>query len=311
MNILVTGGAGFIGSHIVDRLVKDGHAVSVVDDLSNGNLRNLSGVKDKIHFHRQSITSQQLSDIFTKEKPEIVFHLAAHINVRNSLKDPTHDATINILGSLNLFENCRMFNIKKIIFSGTGGAIYGETANIPTPETETPQPISHYGIAKFSVEQYLFLYKQIYGLDYIILRYANVYGPRQDPIGEAGVVSIFINNILQGKECRINGDGKQTRDYTYVMDVVEANMLALKKDPTHKIFNIGTGKETDVNTLYEHIAKVVEKTTKKKGTSFHGPTLPGEVARSCLDAKRAEQELGWIPHVELADGLKKTAEFFK
>jgi UDP-glucose 4-epimerase len=311
MNILVTGGAGFIGSHIVDRLVKDGHVVSVIDDLSNGNLRNLSQVKDKIHFHRQNITSQQLSDVFTEEKPEVVFHLAAHINVRNSLKDPSHDANVNIIGSLNVLENCRMFGVKKIIFSSTGGAIYGETGNIPTPESEIPHPISHYGIAKFSVEQYLYLYKHIYGLDYTILRYANVYGPRQDPIGEAGVVSIFINNILQGKECRINGDGKQTRDYTFVADVVEANMLALKTEQSGKIVNIGTGKETDVNELFDSIAKVVEKISKKKGTSFHGPALQGEVARSCLDATRAKEELSWMPKVELSEGLKKTAEFFK
>lgn len=311
MNILVTGGAGFIGSHIVDRLVKEGHTVSVVDDLSNGNLRNLTQVKDKIHFHRHSITSAQLSDIFSKEKPEVIFHLAAHINVRNSLKDPSHDANVNIVGSLNVLENARMFGVKKIIFSSTGGAIYGETDNVPTTEAETPHPISHYGIAKFSVEQYLFLYKHIYNLDYVILRYANVYGPRQDPIGEAGVVSIFINNILQGKECRINGDGKQTRDYTFVADVVEANMLALQKTPEHKFFNIGTGKETDVNVLYQNIETAVEKISKKKGTMFHGPQLPGEVARSCLDATRAKQELGWTPRVELLEGLKKTAEFFK
>ncbi|MFH1917265.1 MAG: NAD-dependent epimerase/dehydratase family protein [Nanoarchaeota archaeon] len=309
MNILVTGGAGFIGSHIVDRLVVDGHKVIVVDDLSNGNLKNLTLVKDKITFHRMSITAKELADVFSKEKPEVVFHLAAHINVRNSLKDPMHDGNVNILGSLNLLENCRTFGVKKIIFSSTGGAIYGETDNIPTAETETPHPISHYGISKFSVEQYLFLYKHIYGLEYIILRYANIYGPRQDPIGEAGVVSIFINNIIKGKDCRINGDGKQTRDYVYVGDVVDANMLALNKNPSRKIFNIGTGKETDVNSLFSEIKNVMAG-QKKTGTSYNGPALAGEVMRSCLDATLAKKHLGWEPRISFSEGIKKTASFF-
>jgi len=309
MNILVTGGAGFIGSHIVERLVKDEHHVIVIDDLSNGRLDNLKDVKDKITFYKMSIVSPELSDVFSKERPEIIYHLAAHINVRNSLKDPMHDATVNILGSLNILEHARLFGAKKIIFSSTGGAIYGETDNIPTPETEEAKPICHYGASKYSVEHYIFLYKQIYELDYTILRYANVYGPRQDPIGEAGVVAIFASNILAGKDCRINGDGKQTRDYVFVGDVVLANLAALTKGSENTI-NIATGKETDVNELYEAIASAVQKISGKKTHCTHAPAIPGEVLRSCLDASLAQQKLGWQPTVQLNEGIMKTVLWF-
>jgi UDP-glucose 4-epimerase len=309
MNILVTGGAGFIGSHIVDRLIKEGHSVAVIDDLSNGRLDNLAGVKDRIRFYKMSVTSQDLAEVFTKERPEVVFHLAAHINVRNSMKDPTHDATVNILGSINVLEHARLFGTKKIIFSSTGGAIYGETDNIPTPETEEARPICHYGASKYSVEHYIFLYKAIYGLDYTILRYANVYGPRQDPIGEAGVVAIFTSSILAGKDCRINGDGGQTRDYVFVGDVVEANLLALAKG-SGMTCNIATGKETDVNALQAMIASSVKEKTGKATKSFHGPAIPGEVLRSCLDASLAGKTLGWKPKMALADGIKETVSWF-
>lgn len=309
MNILVTGGAGFIGSHIVDRLVKDGHVVSVVDDLSNGRLENLKDVQGKIHFHKMSITSSGLAEVFAKERPQAVFHLAAHINVRNSLKDPVHDATVNILGSINLLEHARLYGVKKVIFSSTGGAIYGETDRIPTPEAEEARPICHYGASKYSVEHYVFLYKAIYGLDYTILRYANVYGPRQDPIGEAGVVAIFVENILAGKDCRINGDGAQTRDYVYVGDIVDANIAALAKG-SGETLNIATGKETDVNAIHVQIAKAVQEKAGKTTSPFHGPAIPGEVLRSCLDAGLARKSLGWTPQVELADGIRETAAWF-
>lgn len=308
MRIIVTGGAGFIGSHIVDCLEKEGHDVTVVDDLSNGKRENNS---KNTKFHRISITDlNALNACFLEIKPEIVFHLAAHINVRNSLKLPAHDAEVNIIGSLNVLECCRLHSVKKIIFSSTGGAIYGETNNIPTTESESPHPISHYGVAKFSIENYIYLYKAVYGLEYVILRYANVFGPRQDPIGEAGVVSIFINAILDGKDCRINGEGKQTRDYVFVGDVVAANMAAFHETPKSKIFNIGTGKETSVIELYQQIEKEVLAKTSKKTGYFHGPVVQGEVMRSCLDASLAKKELIWTPKIKLQEGIGKTVDFF-
>ncbi|MFH1072285.1 MAG: NAD-dependent epimerase/dehydratase family protein [Nanoarchaeota archaeon] len=310
MNILVTGGCGFIGSHIVDALVQKGHAVIVVDDLSNGRLQNLAESIGKVKFYKLDICSPELEEIFKKEKPEVIFHAAAHINIRNSMQDPQMDARINILGSLNLLENARKYGVKKVIYSSTGGAIYGDTEHIPTAECEELKTISHYGISKHTVEHYLFLYKHIYGLEYTVLRYANVYGPRQDPLGEAGVVSIFINNILQGKKCWINGEGRQTRDYVFVDDVVRANMLALEKTTDSRIFNIATGKETDVNELFNMIAEKMKAIVKEEIDMAHRPAVPGEVKRSCLDSSLAKKELGWSPKVDLEEGIEKTITYF-
>jgi len=311
MKILVTGGAGFIGSHVVDALVKEGHDVCVVDNLSTGREENLKESKDKISFHKVDITSPELDKVFEKENPEAVFHVAAQIDVRKSMNDPKWDANINILGTLNVLECMKKHGAKKIIYSSTGGAIYGETGNLPTPESQEPEAICAYGISKYCSEQYFHLYKLLSNIDYIILRYGNVYGPRQDPLGEAGVVSIFIGNILRGKDCKINGDGKQTRDYVYVGDVVKANLLALKANPKSRIFNIGTQKETDVNELYAAIAKQAKKITGKTASAFNAPAIPGEVCRSCLDIGLAKKEMGWAPTIGLAEGIMKTAEFFR
>ncbi|MFA5021683.1 MAG: SDR family oxidoreductase [Patescibacteria group bacterium] len=303
MKTLVTGGAGFIGSHIVDALIAKDHEVLVVDNLSTGNKNNLN---PKAKFFKLDLTDKKLADIFNEQKPEIVFHLAAQIDVRKSVADPVWDAEQNILGSINLLENCKNFGVKKIIFSSTGGAIYGEAETIPTPETYLEKPISPYGIAKLAIEKYLYYYHQIFGLPYVILRYANVYGPRQNAKGEAGVVAIFCDQLLKKKSPTIWGDGKQTRDYVYVGDVVLANMLALESAKIDT-YNIGTSVETDVNQL----AELIKNNIKDNIEITHGPAKPGEQQRSCLDYSKVKTELGWQPQVKLEEGIKETVAWFK
>ena len=303
MNILVTGGAGFIGSHIVDALIQKGHHVVVIDNLSTGKKENVNSGVTLIEF---DINDSSLLDIFKREKIEVVFHTAAQIDVRKSVANPVEDARHNILGSINVLEACRAHHIKKIIFSSTGGAIYGDTEIIPTPETHAEQPISPYGIAKLAVEKYLHYYQVVHGLNYTILRYANVYGPRQNSKGEAGVVALFCDQLVAGKSPIINGDGTQTRDYVYVGDVVNANLAALDGDHVG-IFNIGTGIETDINKLS---ALLVEALGKPIVFSY-GPAKPGEQRRSCLDYSYAKKDLKWQPYVSLADGLHDTFNWFK
>lgn len=303
MKILVTGGAGFIGSNLVDALIGKGHEVLVVDNLSTGRKENLN---PKAKFIELDITDKKLSEVFDEEKSEVVFHVAAQIDVRKSVADPVWDAQQNILGSINLLENCKNFKVKKIIFSSTGGAIYGDTTDIPTAETHDKLPISPYGIGKLAVEKYLNYYHKIFNLPYITLRYANVYGPRQDSKGEAGVVAIFTGQALAGQNFVIHGDGKQTRDYVYVDDVVAANLKALDFDSV-ETFNIGTGKETDVNALAELINKNIDTTVEFS----HGEAKPGEQERSCLNSSKAKAELNWEPKVDLAEGIKKTIEWFR
>jgi len=303
MKFLVTGGAGFIGSHLVDRLIKEGHKVAVIDNLSTGRKENLN---PKAKFYKIDICSYRISQIFKKEKPEVVFHYAAQIDVRKSVKDPVEDAKINILGTLNILENCKKYNIRKVIFASTGGAIYGDADIVPTPETYPELPLSPYGIAKLTIEKHLSYYYKVFGLPYVSLRLANVYGPRQNSKGEAGVVAIFCDKMLSKKQPIINGDGKQTRDFVFVDDVVEANISALKKDKVG-IFNIGTARETDVNTLFKKLREL----TDSKCAKIHGPTLPGEQKRSCLDYSEAKRELGWQPKYSLDKGLKKTVEWFR
>jgi len=296
MKILVTGGAGFIGSHLVDELIKRRHSVAILDDLSEGKKENMlarrslgKGGNPKARFYKIDILSLKIADIFKKEKSEIIFHLAAQKNVRKSLEDPIEDARTNILGSLNILKYCK--NIKKFIFSSSGGAIYGNAKIIPTPETEIANPLSPYGISKLAIEKYL----KALNINYISLRYANVYGPRQDPLGEAGVVAILINKIKNRQKPIIFGSGKQTRDYIYVSDVVAANTKALEKNITGE-FNIGTGKETSVNQLLKLISPEIKAKYIK--------AVPGEVQRSCLDIKKAKQMLGWEPKIKLEDGIK-------
>ena len=303
MKCLVTGGAGFIGSHLVDKLIKEGHKVVVIDNLSTGRKENLN---PKAKFYKIDICSYRISQIFKKEKPEVVFHYAAQIDVRKSVKDPVEDAKINILGTLNILENCKKYNIRKVIFASTGGAIYGDADIVPTPETYPELPLSPYGIAKLTIEKHLSYYYKVFGLPYVSLRLANVYGPRQNSKGEAGVVAIFCDKMLSKKQPIINGSGRQTRDFVFVGDVVEANILALKKNKIG-IFNIGTAKETNVNTIF----KKLKELTGSKCKEIHGPALLGEQKRSCLNFLKAKKELNWQPKYSLDKGLNKTVEWFK
>jgi UDP-glucose 4-epimerase len=303
MKILITGGAGFIGSHIADRYIDLGHEVVIVDNLVTGQKEN---IPPKATFYEMDICDQALKQIFEKEKPEIVSHQAAQMDVRKSVDDPIYDATVNVLGGLNLFQNCVKYNVKKVLFASTGGAIYGEQDYFPADEKHPVRPLSPYGITKLTTEKYLYFYLQTYNLNHTILRYANVYGPRQNPHGEAGVVAIFSTKILKGEQPVINGDGKQTRDYVYVGDVVAANAIALKK-ANNKIYNIGTGIETDVNILFNKIKGAMGKNVPE----VHGEAKAGEQLRSVLDNSLIQKEQGWKPNVSLDDGLKMTVEFFR
>lgn len=303
MNILVTGGAGFIGSHIADALVQKGHRVVVIDNLSTGKKENINADVTLVEL---DINDEDLGAVFAREKIDVVFHTAAQIDVRKSVANPLEDAYVNILGSINVLESCRANGVKKVVFSSTGGAIYGDTDVMPTPETHVEQPISPYGIAKLAIEKYLHYYHVVHGLNYTILRYANVYGPRQNSKGEAGVVAVFCDQLIAGKSPVINGDGTQTRDYVYVGDVVNANLAALEEDKVGK-FNIGTGIETDINKLSSLLIDALGKPV----VFSHGPAKPGEQRRSCLDWSLAKKDLAWQPHVAIADGLRDTLNWFK
>ncbi|OGY17876.1 MAG: UDP-glucose 4-epimerase [Candidatus Chisholmbacteria bacterium RIFCSPHIGHO2_12_FULL_49_9] len=304
MKILVTGGAGFIGSHIVDRYITDGHQVLVIDDLSTGSEANLNR---KVKFLKLDIRSKDAFNLVVAEKPEIINHHAAQIDLRRSVEEPLWDAEINILGLLNLMEGARQVkSVKKVIFASTGGAIYGDASIIPTPENYPAWPISPYGVAKLTCEHYLHYYQEVHGIPFVSLRYGNVYGPRQNPKGEAGVIAIFSGRLLSGEQPVISGDGKQTRDFVFVEDVVEANAKALSQK-AKGINNIGTGKETDVTTIFDELRKQLAPTVKP----LYGPVKKGEQRRSSLDSKKALKEFGWQPRTELRNGLEKTAEFFK
>jgi UDP-glucose 4-epimerase len=307
--ILVTGGAGFIGSHLVDALIERGHRVVVIDNLSTGKKENIN---KKAKFYKIDVCSPKIGEIFKKEKPEIVFHLAAQINVRKSVENPLFDAKVNILGSLNVIQNfvqLRTSNIKHptFIFASTGGAIYGDAKKIPTPENYPANPISPYGISKLAVENYLKFYKENFGLKFISLRFSNVYGPRQDPKGEAGVVAIFIEKLLKGERPTIFGDGNQTRDFIFVEDAVSACLKAMEYKGEKEIFNIGTGIETSINKLYEILSKLLKTKIKPK----YALEKSGDLKRSCLDISLAKRELKWEPRYNLEKGLEKTINFFK
>jgi UDP-glucose 4-epimerase len=303
LNILITGGAGFIASHIADAYIEEGHNIVIVDNLSGGVLENIN---PKAKFYQLDIRSEKLEDVFQKEKIDIVNHLAAQMDVRRSVDDPKFDASVNVLGGLNLFECARKHRVKKIIFSSTGGAIYGEQDYFPADEEHPMRPLSPYGITKLCTEKYLFFYKAVYGINHVILRYANVYGPRQNPHGEAGVVAIFCNKMIKGEKPLINGDGKQTRDYTYVSDVVKANQLALKHDGS-AIYNVGTSIESDVNKLFYELRNHLNPSCPEQ----HAPAKAGEQQRSVISFKKIERELGWHPTVQFDEGLRLTAEYFK
>lgn len=303
MKILITGGAGFIGSHIADRYLELGHEVVIVDNLVTGQKEN---IPSKAIFYEMDICHSEINRIFEKEKPHVVSHQAAQMDVRKSVDDPAYDATVNVLGGLNIMQNCIKHSVKKMIFASTGGAIYGEQDYFPADENHPLRPLSPYGITKLTTEKYLYFYLQAYGLKYTILRYANVYGPRQNPHGEAGVVAIFSTKMLKGEQPVINGDGKQTRDYVYVGDVVKANEIALN-GADNKIYNIGTGIETDVNVLFNKISQALGMKIKE----VHGPAKAGEQLRSVLDNSLIQKEQRWKPTVSLDEGFKMTVEFFR
>lgn len=303
MKVLVSGGAGFIGSHVVDNYLAAGYQVVVVDDLSTGKKANLNPAAT---FYQVDITdSATLRRVFEKEKPDLVNHHAAQINLRRSVEDPTFDAWVNILGSLNLMELSRQFRVEKFIFASTGGAIYGEPDVLPVSEDAIASPLSPYGVAKRSVEMYLEYYQKVWGLEYVALRYGNVYGPRQDPQGEAGVVAIFCGRILRGKPCVIFGDGRKTRDYVYVEDVARANLLAVFAPSG--VYNIGTGRETSVLELVE----LLEKISGRKVEVVFEKERKGEINRIALSCEKAQRILGWVPEVDFLEGLRKTFNFFQ
>ena len=302
MRILVTGGAGFIGSHVVDAYLAVGHDVAVVDDLSTGRREQ---VHPQARFYQIDIRDPGLDELFARERPEVVSHQAARANVRESLEKPLLYAEVNVLGSLNVLECCRRHGVRKIIYASTGGAVYGEPQTLPVAEDHPINPLDPYGASKHHVEHYLYLYRVNYGLEYTVLRYPNVYGPRQDPYGEAGVVAIFSGQMLNNGRPVINGSGEQERDFVYVSDVARANVLALARGDGG-VYNIGSGVGTSVNRIFELLAAL----TGYAGPVVHGPPKRGEVFKVYLDARRARQDLGWAPEVELEEGLTRTVAYF-
>ena len=303
MKVLVTGGAGFIGSHVVDAYVAAGHEVIVVDDLSTGRHENLN---PRARFHQLDITDPAVVDLVRDARPAVLNHHAAQMDVRRSVTDPLFDARVNILGTVNLLEAARKANVRRVLFVSSGGAVYGEQEAFPAPESHPTNPVSPYGVSKRAGELYAFFYQAEYQLPFVALRYANVYGPRQDPHGEAGVVAIFTGRMLGAEPVTVNGDGKQTRDYVYVGDVARANLLALESTATGP-FNIGTGIETDVSTL----ARLLLEATGSRSEVRPGPAKQGEQRRSVVDSRRAAEVLGWRPEVSLAEGLGRTVEWFR
>jgi len=303
MKIILTGGAGFIGSHVANALLSDGHNVHVIDDLSAGQRGYL---KPRIKLHVYDIRSKAAAECIARERFDVLVHHAAQVNVRHSVADPLFDAQINVFGFLNLLEAARQNGLQKVVFASSGGAIYGEPNYAPQDEQHALQPLSPYGITKLVAEKYLFFYQQQYGIPSLVLRYANIYGPRQNPFGEAGVVAIFMQRMLAGERPFINGDGLQTRDYTYVGDVVRANLAALRYEGTG-VFNVGTSTETDVVTLFRMVRDLVNPEIE----ASHVEGKPGEQNRSVLCCKLAECELGWTPRVDLREGLKLTLDWFK
>jgi UDP-glucose 4-epimerase len=312
MRALVTGGAGFIGSTLVDRLLAEGHAVDVVDDLSSGNLANLAEARaDRQHelkVHQIDIRDAGVVDLIARRQPEVVFHLAAQADVRVSVARPAFDAEVNVLGSINVLEGARLGGARKVVFASSGGTIYGEPAasELPVKESHPQQPVSPYGVAKKVVTDYLHAYRELHALEFTSLAMANIYGPRQDPHGEAGVVAIFAGLLLEGRPCTIFGDGAQTRDFVYVDDAVDAFVRAADRG-SGLLCNIGTGRETSVNELYRAMAAAAGV----DAPATHAPARPGELARSCLDPGRAALHLGWEPWTDLDTGVTEVLRWFR
>ncbi len=309
MNVLVTGGAGFIGSHIADTLLAAGHRVVVVDNLHTGHKEN---VPQGATFYEVDICDRAaLAEVFAKEQIQTISHQAARANVRESMNDPVAYAKVNILGSLNLLELARQSNCRKIVFASTGGAVYGEGYSeqgnkLPFTEQSWPQPKDNYGANKLSMEYHLDLYHANYGMQYVALRYPNVYGPRQDSKGEAGVVAIFAGAMLEGKPTKITGDGKQIRDFTFVGDVARANLLALESSAVG-IFNVGTGVPTDVNRVHATLTEIIGYPREAE----YIPRPMGEVLATYLDSSKAKTVLGWEPKVSLHAGLRQVVEWMQ
>lgn len=304
MKILVTGGAGFIGSHVVEAYLQHGHEVVVLDDLSTGYAAN---IHPAARFYQMDIRSPEVAEVFERERPEVVNHHAAQMNVRRSVAEPMFDAEVNVLGSLNLIECAKRFGVKRMVYVSTGGAVYGEPVYLPCDEAHPINPICQYGISKHTVEHYLYLYQVNYGLSYTVLRYPNVYGPRQDPHGEAGVVAIFTGQMLAGEPVVINGDGEQVRDFVFVTDCARANVLALDPPQGSGIYNLGSGQGNSVNEIFAALRKI----TVYPHAPQHGPAKLGETRKIYLDARKAGQHLGWEPSISLEEGLTQTVAYFR
>jgi UDP-glucose 4-epimerase len=304
MSVLVTGGAGFIGSHVVDRLLADGHAVDVVDNLATGRRER---VPSAARLHVCDLRDTRLDAVVAAARPEVVVHIAAQAAVSRSVGDPRFDASVNVLGTIALLEACRRNGVRRAVYTSTGGAGYGDTDVLPTPEDHPLRPASPYGVSKVTAERYLECWAGLTGGRGLTLRLANVYGPRQDPAGEAGVIAIFTSRLLAGGPCLVNGDGEQTRDYVFVGDVADAVARAVASADVTGIVNIGTGAETTVNELYRRLARL----TGVSRAAEHGPAKPGEQRRSLLDAARAKSLLGWRPSTPLDEGLTQTVAWFR
>jgi UDP-glucose 4-epimerase len=303
MRILVTGGAGFIASHIADRYILEGHEVAVVDDLTTGKKANINS---QARFYQMSIRSPEIERVFAEFEPEICNHHAAHIDLRRSVIDPAYDADINVLGTLNLLQNAVRYRTRKFIFASTGGAIYGDPRELPVTEKAIPEPLSPYGIHKLTAEHYFRIYRYLHGIDYTVLRYPNVYGPRQDPKGEAGVVAIFSKQLLSGITPVIFGDGTKTRDYVYVSDVVEANVLSLDKG-SDETMNLGWGVEVSDQVVFDAVAEALGS----RSIPGYGEIRPGEVVRISLNSLKAQRVLGWKPVIVFEEGIKMSVQFYK